>query len=180
MFSAGDPAVVVPAVGGLAATRPSAAASPGGARAQERGHECAVRIRSKPYKQQPRDSTVSFVVVSWVTGAVRPTPNEPRPFVQIDRIAKLQTNVGSCDLATPGSPVRHTQGSCFYASLLGYVGHGACCAPFAVLAAVLALARCLLPVSCRLILFEIKKDEEWIQTRSGNGALLSCLSLCPG
>src|SRR4051812_620768 len=50
--------------------------------------------------------TISPVIGSLVTAAVRPTPEEPLPVVYTARGEMLVTYRSSCDLATPGSPAQ--------------------------------------------------------------------------
>ena len=54
----------------------------------------------------PPSRTISSVTGSRITAAVRPTPEEPRPEVYTPRGATLEMYLSSCDLATPGSPMR--------------------------------------------------------------------------
>mmetsp|Transcript_6381 Transcript_6381/g.13925 ORF Transcript_6381/g.13925 Transcript_6381/m.13925 type:complete len:253 (-) Transcript_6381:1012-1770(-) len=56
----------------------------------------------------PPSRTKSPVTVSRTTAAVRPTPDEPLPVVYTERGARFVTCLRSCDLATPGSPMRQT------------------------------------------------------------------------
>mmetsp|Transcript_984 Transcript_984/g.2916 ORF Transcript_984/g.2916 Transcript_984/m.2916 type:complete len:215 (+) Transcript_984:5005-5649(+) len=52
----------------------------------------------------PASSLLSPVSLSLVTAAVRPTPLEPLPVVEMDRGAMFITERSIWDLATPGSP----------------------------------------------------------------------------
>mmetsp|Transcript_25626 Transcript_25626/g.28761 ORF Transcript_25626/g.28761 Transcript_25626/m.28761 type:complete len:238 (+) Transcript_25626:1129-1842(+) len=54
----------------------------------------------------PPSNDNSPVMLSLVIDAVRPTPDEPFPVVYTPRGATLATCFNSCDLATPGSPMR--------------------------------------------------------------------------
>ena len=54
----------------------------------------------------PPSRTISPVTVSRCTEAVKPTPELPRPVVYTPRGATETMCFRSCDLATPGSPIR--------------------------------------------------------------------------
>ena len=54
----------------------------------------------------PPSSTISSVTGSFMTAAVRPTPELPRPVVYTPRGATLVMYLSSWDFATPGSPIR--------------------------------------------------------------------------
>mmetsp|Transcript_31772 Transcript_31772/g.69993 ORF Transcript_31772/g.69993 Transcript_31772/m.69993 type:complete len:259 (-) Transcript_31772:722-1498(-) len=56
----------------------------------------------------PASSRLSPVSGSTVTAAVRPTPVEPRPVVEMARGAMSSTARSSCDLAVDGSPTNMT------------------------------------------------------------------------
>jgi hypothetical protein len=51
-----------------------------------------------------RDGRAAPVSWSVVIAAVRPTPVDPLPLVEMARGATFMTARSSCDLATPGSP----------------------------------------------------------------------------
>ena len=56
----------------------------------------------------PPSKIISSVTGSLKTAAVKPTPDEPLPVVYTDLGAILLIAFNNCDLATPGSPIRHT------------------------------------------------------------------------